>query len=79
MDSVYNTGGSAITAAIDNYSFFAQDIWKTSPRLTLTYGLRWEINPDTLRHSWETTLCGHRNFCSAPFGIAPRYPTRTHG
>jgi hypothetical protein len=28
-----------------NYSFYGQDIWKISKRLSLTYGLRYEINP----------------------------------
>lgn len=28
-----------------NYSAFAQDAWRVSRRLTLTYGLRWDINP----------------------------------
>jgi hypothetical protein len=28
-----------------NYSFFAQDMWRLTRRLTLTYGLRYEVNP----------------------------------
>src|SRR5262249_38220349 len=28
-----------------NFSLFGQDTWKITPRFTLTYGLRWDVNP----------------------------------
>src|SRR5207249_7480621 len=30
---------------IQNFSLFAQDEWRVSPRLSLSLGLRWEVNP----------------------------------
>lgn len=33
------------TLVSQNFSFYGQDTWKITPRFTLTYGLRWDINP----------------------------------
>jgi hypothetical protein len=72
VDGISLYGGNSITAAMNNYSFFAQDIWKASPRLTLTYGLRWEIN--TPMHSvtpGKPLYAVTGIFDSAQFGLAP--------
>jgi hypothetical protein len=34
-----------LAVAFDNLSLFAQDTWRVTPRLTATYGVRWEYVP----------------------------------
>jgi hypothetical protein len=41
--SVNNYQGNALIS--QNFSLYGQDTWKLTPRFTLTYGLRWDVNP----------------------------------
>jgi len=42
---VDTTDTSELRPIFNNLSFFAQDSWQLTPRLTLNYGLRWDYDP----------------------------------
>jgi len=71
---------------VQNISLFLQDTWRTTPRLTLTYGARYELNPppsgspllpytfDGLDHPRTMTLApqGTRFYETTHGNVAPR-------
>jgi Carboxypeptidase regulatory-like domain/TonB dependent receptor len=66
--------GSAypFSVKLNNYSLFAQDTWRVTNRLTMTYGLRWEINtPPVSANSGDPLYALQGIFDSKPPVLAP--------
>jgi hypothetical protein len=69
-----------IRPILHNTSLFAQDTWRASQRLTVTYGLRWELNPAPAETGGRllNTLIGTESPATLDVGAtgAPFYPMR---
>jgi hypothetical protein len=69
---------STLALKLGNYTVFGQDIWKTTNHLTLTYGLRWEINKTPVSATSGQALYSVKGiFDSNPLAVVPGTLWRT--
>jgi hypothetical protein len=71
VDSALLSAGDPFSVSLNNYSLFAQDTWKASSRLTLNYGLRWEINTPPISTSAQPLYVTQGIFDSNPLAVVP--------
>ena len=65
-----------------NFSAFVQDAWRVTPKLTLTYGLRWEVNPapSEANGNLPLTLTGIENPSTAKLAtVGSKFYNTTYG
>ena len=64
----------------ENFSAFAQDAWKISRRLLLTYGLRWDVNPAPHEKNGNDApvLSDFNNLSTAEIVFGPRLYKTTY-
>jgi hypothetical protein len=76
LNSQVSSNVTAVYPTYTNVSAYGEDMWRATDRTTLTYGLRWDLNPA------PTTRKGQLPFALAASNIAgvtqndPIYPTR---
>jgi hypothetical protein len=72
VSTVLLDGYDPFSVKLNNYSLFAQDTWRATNRLTLTYGLRWEINtPPVSATSGKSLYVLQGIFDSNPLAAIP--------
>jgi hypothetical protein len=71
VDGAVLSAGDPFSVSVNNSSLFAQDSWKATTRLTINYGLRWEINTPPVSTSAQPLYVTQGIFDSNPLAVVP--------
>ncbi len=72
MGSILLGASTPFSVNANNYSLFSQDAWRATRHLTLTYGLRWEINtPPVSATAGQPLYVMQGIFDSNPVAVVP--------
>src|ERR1700733_1210299 len=71
VDGAILSGDDPFSVSENNSSLFAQDSWKATNRLTINYGLRWEINTPPVSTSAQPLYVTQGIFNSNPLAVVP--------
>jgi hypothetical protein len=77
-DYIYNDSTGLFYPGVRNFAAFAEDEWRVSHRLSLSYGIRWDLMPpQTLRRGYMPyTLLNQNNLSALTLGPSgPAYDT----
>ena len=76
-NAVVSSNIAAVYPVYFNFSAYAQDTWKVTNRTTLTYGLRWDINPPPdVRKGSPLIALSASGWGSSITRLEPLYKTR---
>ena len=76
LSAMVSTSVPATYPTYRNYSMYVQDTFRATPRITLTYGFRWDVNPAPYARSGPRLYAVRDASMSGLTQIAPLYATR---
>jgi hypothetical protein len=76
LNAVINSSLPAVYPTYLNFSLYGQDTWRLTERTTVTYGLRWDVNPAPTAREGPKPFALSNNAIAGVTQNDPIYPTK---
>jgi hypothetical protein len=76
LNAVVTSSLPAVYPTYLNFSLYGQDTWRLTERATVTYGLRWDVNPAPTAREGEKPFALSTNAIAGVTQNNPIYPTK---